>query len=405
MSTLIVSQLIGGVIAGPCHTFLPVYLSDLGLSAILIAAIFTTQRIMGLVSSLVGGAMSDFFSSKQTLLLGQIGLVCAALVFASPSVIPVVILWAVYGFGTGLHTMGGQSYLIANADHKHLGTLTALYYWGSTVGGAVGGPIAALLLGDFYYVRFSITLAVAALIGLAIIASFLPSPRPTQSDTGDGDDRGDSGATREADKQTRNNTRFFGYGEIMRLPTARILAGLRFLPTFCYGMMTIFVPLVLRRNGAAAAVLAAYVTVSSVCAALSQFVVGRIADRVSPKWPTIVCYALLASSAICVGLFSTTIGGAFAFGVLGMSAAWSLSVLMAPLVALAAEAKERGRTLGFMHMFWNVGMILGSIVGGALFEVWFGLPFIVGGVVVAVCPALVVMFFRYARGVVEKEEL
>ena len=386
MYILLLSQLIGGIIAGPCHTFLPAYLSDLGLSAILIAAIFTTQRIMGLVSSLVGGAMSDFLSPKQTLLLGQIGLVCAALAFASQSVILVVILWAIYGFGTGLHTLGGQSYLIDNANHKHLGMLTALYYWGNTVGGAVGGPIAALLMGDFNYRRFAIAMAATAIVGLLVTAGLLPTIRRTKEA---------QKADETPDEQTlRNRRRFFGYGEIAQRPTARYLGALRFLPTFCYGMMTIFVPLLLRKNGGSAAVLAAYVTVSSVTAALSQFSVGRIADKVSPRWPTIICYLSLAVSAILVGLFSATIWGAFLFGVLGIASAWSLSVLMAPLVARAAAPEERGRTLGFMHLFWNLGMILGSIFGGIFFEAWIGLPFIVGGIVVAVCPVIVVMFFR-----------
>ena len=384
VSLLLLSQLVGGVIAGPCHTFLPAYLSDLGTSAALISAIFTSQRVTGLISSLVGGALSDYLSPKQTLLIGQIGLICAALTFSSPSITIIVLLWAAYGFGTGLHTLGGQSYLIENANHKRLGMLTALYYWGYTVGGAIGGPVAAFIIGDFRYSRYSLSFAGISVVGLLITATLLPS---LSSKT---HRRRDSPG-----KAERPGARLFGYGHIAKKSSARLLAALRFLPTFCYGMMTIFVPLVLRTNGATVAVLAAYVTVSSVSAALSQFVVGRLADGASPKWPTILCYLTFGVSALCVTLFLFTVWGVFISGVLGISSAWSLSVLMAPLVTRSTKPAERGRTLGFMHLFWNLGMILGSLVGGVLFETWMGLPFAVGGIAVIVCPFLVVLFFRH----------
>jgi MFS family permease len=48
---------------------------------------------------------------------------------------------------------------------------------------------------------------------------------------------------------------------------------------------------------------------------------------------------------------------------------------MPSLVADAIAPIERSRTLGVVHLAWNAGMIVGSLLGGALVEVAAGLPF------------------------------
>jgi len=159
----------------------------------------------------------------------------------------------------------------------------------------------------------------------------------------------------------------------------------------------VFVPLLLRRNGATSTTIALYATVSSLSAALGQLAAGRLADRIGPRGPSLVLYLLFAASAVGIGLAADRIWPVIAFGVLAMSAAWSLSVLVPPLVALATDASERGRVLGFIHLFWNLAMILGSLIGGFLFQVWVGLPFLVGGAAVATAPILVLIYFRLVR--------
>lgn len=77
-----------------------------------------------------------------------------------------------------------------------------------------------------------------------------------------------------------------------------------------------------------------------------------------------------------------------------MAAAWSLSVMVTPMVALTTEASERGRVLGFIQLSWNFAMILGSLAGGFFFEAWAGLPFVVGSAVVSIAPFLLLAFFR-----------
>ena len=44
---------------------------------------------------------------------------------------------------------------------------------------------------------------------------------------------------------------------------------------------------------------------------------------------------------------------------------------------------EHGRALGFIHLSWNLAMILSGLAGGVLFEAWNGLPLLIGGVAAA----------------------
>jgi MFS family permease len=187
------------------------------------------------------------------------------------------------------------------------------------------------------------------------------------------------------------------FGGIASRPAVLLLALLRFMPTFCYGMLTLYVPLLLRRDGAATPTIAIYATVSGLTAALAQLLVGRLGDRAGPRLPSMVSYMVLAVGALGICLFGDRLPAVFLFAVLGMAAAWSLSVMVPPMVALVASADQRGRVLGFIQLFWSLAMILGMLAGGLLFEAWTGLPFLVSGVVVLIAPFLLVVFFRIVK--------
>jgi MFS family permease len=304
----------------------------------------------------------------------------ASLVFLAHSPAAILSLWALYGVGMTFNSLGSQSYLMDSVRARSLGVLTALYYWGYTLGGSIGNPVAGLLIPRVRYEGLALVFAGLGAGALALTALALP---PSEVDAAAVRSRPAAGAGK-----------LFGFGDIASRPTVLLLAFLRFLPTFCYGILTVFVPLLLRRNGAASTTIALYATVSSLSAALAQLAVGRLADRIGPRVPSLCAYLLLAASAMGIALAADRLWPVVAFGVLAMSAAWSLSVLVPPLVALATEPSERGRVLGFINLFWNLAMILGSLAGGFLFQMRGGLPFIVGAGAVALAPVLLQVYFR-----------
>ena len=374
--TLLLLQLMGGMLLSPHFAFFPLYVQELGYSTIVIANLATAKQIAGLIASLVGGTLSDSLGRKRTLLLGNMGYLLAscAFLFASPTWIGV--LWTVGGFGLGLHTLGAQSYLMDTAMPSYLGIISALFNWGYTLGGAIGSPIVGFLLERGDYRFFALTLIAFALVTIAVNLFVLPR----------------SPVERRA--KAPSLKRFFGYGDVATRPAVLLLAALRFLPTFAYAIMLLLVPLMLNAAQASKTVIAWYATVSWTTASLAQAVVGQAADRWGAKPVTAATFTLLLVSIFGLALWPFSLWLVFLFGTTGLAAAWSLSTLLPTLVSEATVPEERGRVLGFIHLWWNLAMVVGSMTGGALFEIAFGLPFWVAGAVNLFSLILLVVFYR-----------
>ncbi|MBN1936116.1 MAG: MFS transporter [Anaerolineae bacterium] len=374
--TLLALQLMGGMLLSPHFAFFSIYLKELGYSTILIANIATAKQIAGLIASLLGGTLSDSLGRKRTLLLGNAGYLLASFVFLLDSPAGIGILWTVGGFGLGLHTLGAQSYLMDVAASGFLGLLSALFNWGYTLGGAISSPVVGLLLDRGGYSLLAWTLIAFTLLTLAVNQFALPrSPIENRA-------------------ATPRLKHLFGYGDIATRPPVLMLAALRFLPTLAYATMVLLVPLMLDDAKASKAVVAWYATVSLTTASLAQAVVGRAADRWGPKPATAATFAALIASAFGLALWPSSLWAVFALGTSGLAAAWALSTLLPSLVAEATVPQERGRVLGFIHLWWNLAMITGSLAGGALAEIAIGLPFWIAGALNLLSLLLLFVFYR-----------
>jgi MFS family permease len=369
----------------PHRTFYPLYVQDLGRATTWIAALSAARLAMAMLASLVGGLLSDTIGRKWTLFAGDIGFVAGSVLFLTRAPGWVGVLWTVSGFGMGLRTLGAMGYLMDAAGSRSLGVLSALFNWGYTVGGALSGPLAALLLAGGSYARFGIALTALALSALAVNALALPSLGAIPSS---------SAASTPAARSHAPWRDLFGYGHIAARRPVLLLTATRFLPTVYWGMAIVLIPLLLRAAGADKATIAGYAAVSQVIAALSQIAAGRAADRYGAAWPTAAALTALVASILCTGLLPDRLWSVYAFGTAGTAAAWSLSTLLPILVARVTETEERGRVLGWIHLWWNVAMMVGSMLGGALYERSAGLPFLVAGSLNTVSIALTWAFFR-----------
>lgn len=325
---------------------------------------------MGLGSSLVGGSLIDTIGAKRTLVAGQLLYFTATLLFLARSPWTIALLWAFCGIGAGPASLGATGYLVEKSDHARLGLLTALLYWGTTVGGAIGNPLAGVLLDrtDWAGLVPFTALPAVGIILLAAIALPQSARRGPQA----------SGAAPSGLVRLLSAVRLAA-----ACPPVRKLAWMRFLPTVCYGMLLVFVPLLLKDAGASNTTIALYATANSVCASLAQLAVGRIADRVGWRTPTGACYAALAAASFAIAAFAGRLWIVFAVATAAIASAWSLSTLVPIQVTRAVGASEHGRALGYVHLFWNLAMIGAGLAGGVLFEAWNGLPMLVGGLAAA----------------------
>jgi MFS family permease len=361
VAVLLLVQLMSGIVLSPQGSFFPIYLEEqLGFAAVVISAGVAVGRLLGMIASIVGGALSDAVGRKWTFVLGLCGFVFGSSLFLIRVPGIVLLFWAASGFGLGFHSLGGLSYLIDAANTRHLGVFSALYHWGFTLGGALISPAAGALLDNWGFGAFGAIFLVMALMTVLGAARFLPD-LPRGSDT------------------VRNSWRngLMGYGTILRRPLTVSLGLLRFLPTCYYGMATVINPLLINRIAGTKTAVALYATLSLTLATVAQMLVGRAADRWGHQRPTLVTFGVLLLAILGQASFANYLWSFFTFGVLGMCAAWSLSTLMPLLVSDAAEVQERGRVLGTLDLLWNFAMILGSLIGGALVDIAPGIPFFV----------------------------
>jgi MFS family permease len=372
---LLAVQLATGLVLSPVFTFLPVFLKDLGLSVTLVSLVIALQRMVGLGSSIAGGVLLDSVGAKRTLVAGQILYFAATLVFAARAPWPVALLWAVSGIGMGPVTLSMTGYLIEKADPARLGLFTALLNLGITIGAVISSPLAGLMVDRSGWQALVPFTALPALALVLFTAIALPR------------------SARHAGLRLPGAAP--GRPLFPTARSARLIALGRLLPTVSYGMLLVYVPLLLKSAGASNVDIGLYATAINVGASLAALTVGRIADRSGWTGPTLASSAVLALASLGVAVFHARAWPVAACGTVAVAAAWALSALMPIQVTKHVPVAEHGRALGFINQSWFAAMILSGLAGGVLFDAWPGLPFLVGFLAAAAgIPVMVVV----ARG-------
>ena len=221
-----------------------------------------------MVSGVVGGVLSDTLGSKWVLILGLICATAASLVFQTTLPAFVAALWVLNGLGLGFHTLGGQSYVTRVADRRYLGTVSALYALGLTLGGALGSPIAGRMLDGHGFSAYGWLVTLLGMSTLVLALIFLPSIPVTQT--------GKRRTAREG---------WAGTVRLAQQPTVLMLIALRFLPTVLYGMMGVLLPLLINRIAGNKSTVALYASISLIVASMAQLAAGRAADRFGRRAP------------------------------------------------------------------------------------------------------------------------
>jgi MFS family permease len=314
-----------------------------------------------MVVAVFAGALSGRLGSKWVLVCGLALSFVGALAFLARAPWAVAALWFAGGAGLALITVGGGSYLTRLSARGALGVLASIYMLSFTAGGVIGNPVAGVIIEGRGFSAFGLAeLAVIATAGL-IAVLFLADLK---------DRSAEPASVREF---------WAGALPMLRRVTVRLLLGLRGLPTIFYGMLTVLVPLLLNNLTGDKALVAAYGAATLVLASAAQLAAGRAADRWGARAPTLVAYGAVILSGIGLAVTAGTVWGLFAFGVVGVAAAWSLSTLMYVWVGDGVAKPDHASTLGLLHAVWSVSMILGSLLGGWLVTTAAGLPFLIAG--------------------------
>lgn len=374
---LIFAQLASGLRDMPQFAFFLIYLQEqLGLAPVMISTVVAGAQIASMVAALLSGAATARLGSKWVLVGGLLLSGLSSLAFQFHAFWGVALLWLVGGAGAALVTVGSSSYLTRLSVQGRLGILAALYALSMTIGGAIGNPIAGVLIAQYGFPRFGWA-AVTLTLSTTLILTFWMK------------NLYDYAAEPVA-------LRRFGASLLpqLRQPKVRLLIGLRGLPTLFYGTLTVLVPLLLNQLSGSKVTIAAYGTTTLIVASVAQLLAGKAADRWGAQRPTLVAYSIIIFAGCGLFFGNGRVTGLFFFGVLGIAAAWSLSTLMYVWVADGLPKDEHPATFGLLHAVWSLCMIGGSLLGGWLVRLTPGLPFLLGGLLNSGACLLIIIYYR-----------
>ncbi|MBN1246858.1 MAG: MFS transporter, partial [Anaerolineae bacterium] len=378
IAVLLLVQLLNGMVISAQRYFFPIYVSEaLGLTAVLASSFVSLAQVAGIVAAVVGGGLIDTLGRKWTLVVGLAGFVLSSLVYFARAPWLVGGLWAVSGLAMTLASLGAQSYLIRAAGPQSIGVVSAFYHWGFTLGGAFGSPVAGQILDAQGYSVFARLLTSLAALNALLALGLMP--------------RLNRARVRQAGVSWR--VTLAGYLEIARHRRMMRLGLMRFLPTCYYGMSLVLIPLLIYAAQGTKTSVALFATTSQIIATVAQLGTGRAADRWGARMPTLIAMSVVSVAAIGQAVFARQAWGLFAFGCLGVAAAWSLSTLMPVIVSGSVPSETQGRALGALDLLWNLAMTLSVLVGGALVEIGTGLPFALAAVLSLGGVVVVVSFF------------
>jgi MFS family permease len=347
LALLFVSFLISFLNA-PRYALLPVYVeADLARSPLFAAGLRATFLILGGIIAIFAGRLADRWGAKHVYVVGTVGPLLAGAVFLTGDPASLAALCLGIGVTTGFDSAGGQSYLIAAVGAERIGTASAGYFVGNTLGTALGNLIAGPVADAQGYAYLG-RLAIVGTVALIVVAYLiLPNIEVHQPEGKDEEPRTAFGARKEV----------------------WFLLGLRYLPTAYWGSVTLILPLLIYRlsgsNTAVSTFSAVYLCVAAVC----QIATGRLCDKIGRWRPIFVAATLETVSALGLALYCDSVTGIYIFGALAAASAWSLSTTMPGLLQLVARPGERGRLVGLAHFVWSAGMLTGNLGGGRLIDV------------------------------------
>ena len=361
---LLVVSFFSSFVSAPLNSLLPVYIEeDLLRSPLFSGGLRSAFLLLGGIFAVPAGRLADAWGIKPVYTLGVLGPTLVGVVFLTGDPLILTGLCVGIGISFGFNSAGGQSYLISAAPATVIGIASAGYFLGNTLGAASGnlfaGPIADAL-------GFQMLGICAALSGIALVAlslSILPRI-PTV-------------------KTTATQARSLAGGiALLKRTDVCLLLGIRFLPTSYWGAVTLLLSLLIFRLTESKTAATTFWSISLTIAALFQIFTGRICDRIGRWRPILVSSFLVACSALGLALTGHTLIGLYAFGGMATASAWSLSTTMPGLIQHIAHEGEKGRIVGMAHLAWSLGMLTGSLGGGALIEWGPQWPF---GIGVAFC--------------------
>ena len=334
-------------------TLLPFHVVDLGGTRTQVGLAFSVMTIVSMFLRPTVGGWVDRFGARPVITPGVAALALTSLALQlAPTPVTIIVLMVGLGIANGLITTPASVLAALSSPAARRGEVLGTYYLASSVGIAVG-PALAFGLRALGGMRLAFAIVTLFGVALAVIVARLPGSV--------------AGPAAAGSRRPRLVSR-------SALPVSFALV----LSTIGHSSVFAFLPLYAVSRGQAAA-LAWFFVVYPAWLITWRALLRGVADRVGYLRVSVGAMSVLAVAYVIIALPPTPLSLTLAALVLASGNALLYPTLAALVVEHAPES-ERGLALGTLSGAWDLGVVVGSTLIGAVADRYsYGAGFAVGG--------------------------
>ncbi|MDQ2991157.1 MAG: MFS transporter [Pseudomonadota bacterium] len=377
----------------------PAIIKQFGVSRSALSPVFSASLVGLMLGALIGGPVSDRIGRRPVLLIGMVffGIMSLLTVFAS-SIESLLVVRLLTGLGLGCVMPNAIALTSEYAPARLRSTAVMVMFCGFSLGAALGGLAAAVMIKDFGWQSVFVAGGVLPLLAAAAVWIWLPESvrflvlnRGAESRIAAIMQKIDPALARkgvvfEADEHKEAKSPVRQLFADKRAMLTGLLWVVFFMSLMDLYFLSNWLPTVISDAGIPVSSAALITAMLQVGGTVGTLVLGRVFDKVSPFLALSVIYFLAAGFIVAVGLAGTSTT-ALVVTIFGAG----FCVIGGQIGANALAAKSYPTSIRATGVGWSLGVgrigsVLGPVIGGMLLTMHWDMRqlFLVGAVPVFV---------------------
>lgn len=356
---------------------LPVYMAQLGAVGQIIGLATTLMTIMATIMRVFAGALLDRFGRWGMLIGGTVVMVCAITSFAIFPVVGIILgLRMLHGIGWGVGSTASSTIAADIIPKKRFAEGMGYFAMTTAISSAVAPAASVALLqgtgaeGMIYVAAGVTALSLVLSVIEALLSKRIAAKRAREDEAPAGELREGCDAPVKTDAPIQGGeSRQSKYSGVEALFERRaVVPGvLMFLVNVGFGCITTFIALHAGEQGGNG--VSAYFLVYAVVTLVSRPYIGKLIDRYGYRVPAILSTLCTAGTLALIGVSSNT----FMFACSGVLGGLGIGTAMGTYQSMAVasvEPQRRGVATSTYMTAFDLGIALGSLVGGVLADMF-----------------------------------
>ena len=369
----------------PMMAYLSVFVRDV-LGVGILAASFLLVAIHGVTATLglASGPWIRRYGSKWTYTLGLVGLAIFMLALGLSSNFGFVLAMApVMGFFLAFHWTGAQAYVIEASPPHQRGLGSGVATFAATLVPAASAPILGLIADENGFGSMALVAFGIVATGLVVTTLALPNIRPVMK------------SVRAAEGPVSEPAGTGGMARLLRRPGIAWMLLVRGSTSMMLGVFVLLAGPKLIDSGGLMSSIGFFVAGTSLGGGLAQVGIGWASDRLGRRKLLVITLVVGVVSSVAFGATDNLVLLLAASGFHGLFRNATQTLLVA-VTGDITPPSETGRVSALLTSSFSVGMVLGTLVSGAFFEISALAPFVIAAAVVA---AAIAGLFKIPMGV------